>query len=60
MQGQRHGHSGGRAGFSYIATQDFDIINDLRELDGRPKDKSFDDFLSKIKFFLESHARVEI
>ena len=42
-----------------LATQDFDIINDLRELTGRPNDKSFDVFWSEIKSLFESHARVD-
>jgi hypothetical protein len=42
-----------------LATQDFEIIQDLRELNGRPKDKSFDVFWSEIKSLLESHARVD-
>jgi hypothetical protein len=27
-----------------LATQDFDLISDLRDMNGRPKDKSFDIF----------------
>jgi len=42
-----------------LATQDFDIIQDLRELNGCPKNTSFDVFWSKIKSLLESHDRVD-
>ncbi len=42
-----------------LTTQDFDIIHDLRELNGRPKDASFDVFWSAIKSLLESHACVD-
>ena len=42
-----------------LATQDFDIIQDLRELNGRPKDTSFDVFWSEIKSLVEAHARVD-
>ena len=42
-----------------LATQDFDIIQDLRELNGRPKDIAFDVFWSEIKSLVEAHARVD-
>jgi hypothetical protein len=32
-----------------LATQDFEIIHDLWELNGRPKNKTFDYFWSEIK-----------
>ena len=38
---------------------DFDIIHDLRELNGKPKNTSFDVFWNEIKSLLESHARVD-
>ena len=42
-----------------LATPDFDIIHDLRELNGKPKNTSFDVFWNEIKSLLESHARVD-
>jgi hypothetical protein len=42
-----------------LATQDFDIIQDLRELNKRPKNKKFDLFWLEIKSLLESHSRVD-
>ena len=42
-----------------LATQDFDIIQDLRELNGRPEDTSFYIFWSEMKSLLDSHARVD-
>ena len=42
-----------------LATQDFDKIQDLRELNGRPKNTDFDLFWFEIKSLLESHARVD-
>ena len=42
-----------------LATQDFEIIQDLREVNGRPNNKSFDVLWSEIKSLLESHARVD-
>ena len=42
-----------------LGMHDFDIIQDLRILNGRPKNKSFDIFWSEIKSILESHARVD-
>jgi hypothetical protein len=42
-----------------LAMQDFDIIQDLRVLNGRPKNTSFDVFWTEIKSLLESHARVD-
>jgi hypothetical protein len=42
-----------------LATQDFDLIQDIRILNGRPKNASFDVFWSEIKSLLESHARVD-
>ena len=42
-----------------LATQDFGIVQDLRELNGRPKNTSFDVFWSEIKSLLSFHARVD-
>jgi len=42
-----------------LATQDFDLISDLRDMNGRPKDKSFDIFWIEIMSILEAHARVD-
>jgi hypothetical protein len=42
-----------------LATQDFEIIQDLRELNGRPNNTSFDVFWGEIKSLLEKHARVD-
>ena len=42
-----------------LASQDPDIIHDLRELNGRPKNTLFDVFWGEIKCLLESHARVD-
>jgi hypothetical protein len=42
-----------------LATQDPDIMHDLRILNGRPKNKLFDIFCSEIESLLESHARVD-
>ncbi len=42
-----------------LASQDFDLIQDLWELNGRPKNTYFDLFWSEIKSLLESHARVD-
>jgi hypothetical protein len=42
-----------------LATQDFDIVQDLRDLNGRPESKLFDKFWSELKLLLESHARVD-
>ena len=39
--------------------QDFDIIQDLRELSGRLESPLFDLFWSELKTLLESHARVD-
>ena len=41
------------------ATQDFDLISDLRELNGRPKDTPFEILWCEIKSLLEAHARVD-
>ncbi len=41
-----------------LASQDFDIVPDLRELNGRPRNTLFDLFRG-IKTLLESHARVD-
>ena len=42
-----------------LATQDFDIIHELRKLNSRPKKTTFDYFLSEIKSLLEVHVRVD-
>jgi hypothetical protein len=42
-----------------FASQDFDITHDLRELNGRPKNKLFDIFWDEIKSLLELHAPVD-
>jgi len=42
-----------------LASQDFSIIQDLRELNGTPNNPSFDIFWSEIKTLLELHARVD-
>ena len=42
-----------------LACQDFDLIQDLRELNRRPKNTDFNLFWSEIKSLLESHARVD-
>jgi hypothetical protein len=42
-----------------LSTQDFDIIQDLRELNGRPESPLFDMFWSELNILLESHARVD-
>ena len=42
-----------------LASQDFDIVHDLRELNGRPRNTLFDLFWGEIKTLLESHARVD-
>jgi len=42
-----------------LATQDFDIILNLRELIGRPKSNTYDLFGGEIRSLLESHARVD-
>ena len=42
-----------------LSTQDFDLIQDLRELNGRAKSKTYDLFWGEIKTLLESHACVE-
>jgi len=42
-----------------LATQDYDILQDLRELNGRPKNTAFDVFWGEMKSLLESHARVD-
>jgi hypothetical protein len=42
-----------------LATQDFEIAQDLRILNGRPKSQVFDLFWSEIKSLLEAHARVD-
>ncbi len=42
-----------------LATQDFDLIEDIRILNGRRKNTFFDGFWSEIKSLLESHARVD-
>ena len=42
-----------------LATQDFDITQDLGILNGRPHKKTFDVFWSEIKSLLEGHARTD-
>jgi hypothetical protein len=42
-----------------LSTHDFDIIQDLRELIGRPESPLFDLFRSELNTLLESHARVD-
>ncbi len=42
-----------------LATQDFDLIQDICILNGRPKNTSFDVLWSEIKSLFESHARVD-
>ncbi len=42
-----------------LATQDFDIIQDLRELNGRPKSRTCDLLWGEIASLLESYARVD-
>jgi hypothetical protein len=42
-----------------LASQDPNIIHDLQELNGRPKNTLFDVFWEEIKALLESHARVD-
>ncbi len=41
-----------------LASQDFDIIQDVRELNGCPRNTLFDVFWGEIKSLLESHDRV--
>ncbi len=42
-----------------LSTQDYDIVQDLRELNGRPQSPLFNMFWSELKTLLESHARVD-
>jgi hypothetical protein len=42
-----------------LLTQDFDIVHDLRVVNGRPESPLFDAFWSELKVLLESHARVD-
>jgi hypothetical protein len=42
-----------------LSTQDFNIVQDLRELNGRLESPSFDLFWIELKKILESHARVD-
>ena len=42
-----------------LSTQDFDIVQDLRMLNGRPESPLFDLFWMELKKLLESHARVD-
>ena len=42
-----------------LASQDFDIVHDMRELNGRPRNTLFDLFWGEIKTLLESHARID-
>jgi len=41
-----------------MASQDFDVIHALREINGRPRNTLFVVFWGEIKTLLESHARV--
>eukprot|EP00951_Prasinocladus_malaysianus_P030174 scaffold282650_cov17-Prasinocladus_malaysianus.AAC.2 len=41
-----------------LASQDFDIIQDLRDLNGRPKSKTFDAFWAALQQMAEEHERV--
>ena len=42
-----------------LTTQDFDLVQDLRDLNGRHESPLFDAFWSELKILLESHARVD-
>ena len=42
-----------------LATQDYDILQDLRELNGRQKNEAFDVFWDEMQSLLESHACVD-
>ncbi len=42
-----------------LSTQDYDIVQDLQELEGRPQSPLFGMFWSELKILLESHARVD-
>ena len=42
-----------------LASQDIEIIQDLREWNGRPKSNDYVLFWGEIKSLLESHARVD-
>lgn len=42
-----------------LLTQDFDLVQDLRAVNGRPESPLFDAFWSELKILLESHARVD-
>ena len=42
-----------------LLTQDFDIVQDLRAVNGRAESPLFDAFWSNLKILLESHARVD-
>jgi hypothetical protein len=42
-----------------LTTHDFDLVQDLRELNGRVESSLFDAFWSELKILLESHARVD-
>jgi hypothetical protein len=41
------------------SAHDFDIISDLKELNGRPQNPAFDICSREIKSLLEAHARVD-
>ena len=43
----------------FLSTQDFDIVQDLRTLNGRLESPLFDLFWMELKKLLESHARVD-
>ncbi len=42
-----------------LSTHDYDIVQDLRELNGRPQSLLFDLFWSELNTLLESHGRVD-
>ena len=42
-----------------MLTQNIDIVQNLRAVNGRPESPLFDAFWSKLKILLESHARVD-
>jgi hypothetical protein len=42
-----------------LTRQDFDLVQDLRELNGRVESPLFDAFWSELKIPIESHARVD-
>ena len=42
-----------------LSTQNYDIVQDLRELNGRPQSPLCSMFWSELKTLLDSHARVD-